>query len=291
MTFTRPILAASFAAMLSLGLGSAVLAQEASNADTVVASINGETVTLADLVILRATLDQRSTAGATEEQLYDNLLTQATNKILLRQAAERAKMDERKMVTRWIEFQRAGILADVYAQERVSEQVTQELIESEYQKRFVEAERANEYNANHILVQDEEEAKALAVRAKAGEDFEQLAKDNSKGPSAPTGGKLGWFKEGDMVPIFYAAAARLEAGGISDPVKSQFGWHVIKVNDVRPLQPPALEQVQGEIQRLLSAQVTEAVVNALRQAGQISTIEGRPGLDRLGDITLITEEE
>lgn len=288
MIFTRTALAA----ILSLGVATAAMAEEApATADTAVANVNGEVITLADLVLLRATLDRRSLGGKTEEQLYDDLLTQATNKILLRQAAERAAMHERKMVIRWVEFQRNGILADVYAQERISEQVTPEMIEAEYQKRFVQAERPAEYNANHILVQDEEEAKALAVRAKAGEDFEQLAKDHSKGPSAPTGGKLGWFKDGDMVPIFFAATARLEPGGVSDPVQSQFGWHVIKLNETRAMEPPALEQVQGEIQRLLSAQVTEAVVNALRQAGDVATTEGRPGLDRLGDVTLITGEE
>lgn len=258
----------------------------------VVATVNGEEITLGDLILLRVTLDPQRVSSIPPEQLYDNLVTQATNKILLRQAAVRADMQTRKTVAKWLAFQRDGILSDVYASERVSELLNEELLESEYQKRFVEADRPLEWSANHILVQDEEEAKKLTELARAeGADFEQLAKDNSKGPSGPQGGALGWFRQGQLVPEFQATVEALAAGEVSDPVQTQFGWHVIRLNETREAPPPAMGQVQRELVELLTAQITESVVNALRDSGDVTVVEGQPGIDDLANIALITDDE
>jgi peptidyl-prolyl cis-trans isomerase C len=258
----------------------------------VVATANGEDITLGDLILLRVTLDPQRVASIPPEQLYDDLLVQATNKILLRQAAVRAEMQNRNTVSKWLAFQRDGILSDVYASERVSELLNEDLIAAEYQKRFVEADRPMEWSANHILVQDEEEAKKLTELARAeGADFEQLAKDNSKGPSAPQGGALGWFRQGQLVPEFQATVETLEPGGVSDPVQTQFGWHVIRLNENREAPPPAQGQVQRELVELLTAQITESVVNALRDSGEVTVVEGQPGIADLANITLITDNE
>lgn len=267
-------------------------APEPADPNTVVASVNGEDITLGDLILLRVTLDPQRVASIPPAKLYDDLVVQATNKILLRQAAERAGMEERKTVAKWLAFQRDGILSDVYASERVSELLDEDLIEAEYQKRFVEAERPMEWSANHILVQDEEEAKRLAELSKADDaDFEQIAKDNSKGPSAPQGGALGWFRQGQLVPEFQTVVETLAPGEVSDPVQTQFGWHVIKLNETREAPPPALGQVQRELVELLTAQITESVVNALRDSGDVSVTEGQPGLTDLGNIALISDDE
>ncbi|MGB0927071.1 MAG: peptidylprolyl isomerase [Pikeienuella sp.] len=264
---------------------------EAADPNLVVASVNGEDITLADLILLRVTLDPQRIASVPPEQLYDDLIVQATNKILLRQAAVRANMQDRKTVAKWLAFQRDGILSDVYASERVGEVLNEDLIEAEYQKRFVEADRPLEWSANHILVQDPDEAAKLAELAKAeGADFEQLAKDNSKGPSGPQGGALGWFRKGQLVPEFQTAVEALEPGQVSDPVQTQFGWHVIKLNETREAPPPAKGQVQRELVELLTAQITESVVNALRDSGEVSVVEGQPGIDDLANIALITDE-
>lgn len=263
-----------------------------SDPNLVVASINGEDVTLGDLILLRVTLDPQRVASIPPEQLYNDLVVQATNKILLRQAAVRAEMQDRKTVAKWLAFQRDGILSDVYASERVSELLNEDLIAEEYQKRFVEADRPMEWSANHILVQDEEEAKNLTELARAeGADFEQLAKDNSKGPSAPQGGALGWFRAGQLVPEFQATVETLKPGGVSDPVQTQFGWHVIRLNETREAPPPALGQVQRELVELLTAQITESVVNALRDSGEVTVVEGQPGIADLANISLITDDE
>ncbi|MDG1431552.1 MAG: peptidylprolyl isomerase [Paracoccaceae bacterium] len=260
--------------------------------DLVVATVNGEEITLGDLILLRVTLDPQRVNSIPPEQLYDNLVVQATNKTLLRQAAVRAEMQDRKTVAKWLAFQRDGILSDVYASERVSELLNEDLLASEYQKRFVEADRPMEWSANHILVQDEAEAQRLSELARAdGADFEQLAKDNSKGPSAPQGGSLGWFRQGQLVPEFQATVETLEAGGVSDPVQTQFGWHVIRLNETREAPPPAMGQVQRELVELLTAQITESVVNALRDSGEVTVVDGQPGIDDLANITLITDDE
>ena len=284
--------AAAAAAEAGTAAGADAEAPAPADPDMVIATVNGENITLGDLILLRVTLDPQRVGSMPPEQLYDNLVVQATNKMLLRQAAERADMESRKTVAKWLAFQRDGILSDVYANERVSEVLNEDLISAEYQKRFVDAERPLEWNANHILVQDPDEAARLAELAKAdGADFEQLAKDNSKGPSAPQGGSLGWFRQGQLVPEFQTAVEALSPGGVSDPVQTQFGWHVIKLNETREAPPPALGQVQRELVELLTAQITESVVNALRDSGEVTVVDGQPGLADLGNISLISDDE
>jgi peptidyl-prolyl cis-trans isomerase C len=104
-----------------------------------------------------------------------------------------------------------------------------------------------EFNASHILVETEEEAQALIDALGEGADFAELAAENSIGPSGPNGGQLGWFTAGMMVPEFEVAVFELEAGEVSAPVQTQFGWHVILLNDTREQAPPTLEDVRAEL--------------------------------------------
>ena len=167
--------------------------------------------------------------------------------------------------------------------------ITADAVETEYARRFAAEEPKFEYNASHILVPEEETAKAIAAEARGGADFAELAKEKSTGPSGPNGGNLGWFGDGQMVPPFEAGVKALEVGGISDPVQTQFGWHVIKLNETREKAPPALSEIYQELAGDMARQITDAMVEALREEGDIQFIEGDPGLTKLRDDSLIQE--
>jgi peptidyl-prolyl cis-trans isomerase C len=132
-----------------------------------------------------------------------------------------------------------------------------------------------EFNASHILVETEEEAQALIDALAEGADFAELAAESSIGPSGPNGGQLGWFTAGMMVPEFETAVFELEAGEVSVPVQTQFGWHVILLNEVREQALPTLDEVRAElIEGLRRARVDDRIAELMSGAA----IE-RPELD------------
>jgi peptidyl-prolyl cis-trans isomerase C len=146
-------------------------------------------------------------------------------------------------------------------------EITDEELQAEYDAQYAAADPVEEFNASHILVETEEEAQALIDALGEGADFAELAAENSIGPSGPNGGQLGWFTAGMMVPEFEAAVFELEAGEVSAPVQTQFGWHVILLNDMREQAPPALEQVRAElIEGLRRARVDAASTSLMGEA-------------------------
>lgn len=266
-------------------------AAEATPADPaeVIATVNGEDVTLGDLISLRAALPAQYQA-IPDEQLYDALLEQITSQILLRQAADAEKLSERPAVIRGLAFQRTSFLSELYLREKLTEAITAEAIEAKYKEEVEKAEPVKEYHARHILVKEEAAAKEIAEEArKEGADFAELAKEKSEGPSAPNGGDLGWFGPGQMVPEFQEATFALEPGAISDPVQTQFGWHVIKLEEVRDRPVPALEEVREDIINAMGREITESVVGDLREAADVEIVEGKPGLADIRNDDLITE--
>lgn len=288
MRFLAPYL---IFALASLPLSASFAADEekAAGPETVIATVNGEEVTLGALIALRAELPAQY-QSIPDAMLYDGLRDQITSQILLRQAAERAGIEDKAAVQRALAFQRTSFLAEIYIRERLNEQITEETVKAEYEKRYVDGPEVTQYKARHILVPDEAEAKEIAEEArKEGADFAELAKSRSKGPSAPNGGDLGWFEEGQMVPEFQAAAFALKPGEISDPVKTQFGWHVIKLEETRARPAPPLDEVREEIVGEMSRTVTEAVIAELRESGDVTQADGQPGLDQLRNDELIAE--
>lgn len=267
-------------------------AAEAPPADPalVIATVNGEDVTLGDLIALRAELPPQY-QSIPDGVLYDGLVEQLSNQILLRQAAEKAGVPDRPAVKRGLQFQRTSYLAELYVRERLNEQITEDAVAAEYEATYQDAEKAQQFKARHILLEDEAKAEDIAAQAKAeGADFAALAKENSTGPSAPNGGDLGWFEKGQMVPEFEAAVTALEPGQISDPVKTQFGWHVIMLEDAREAPTPPLAEVRQEIIGEMTRKITESVIAAIRDNGEVSVVEGQPGIGSLRDDALIADE-
>jgi len=212
-------------------------------AETVVATVNGIDITVGHLVAAVRDL-------TAEEQQYPNdALFSGLIERLIQQAAvigpDGATTPETALR---LENARRELLAGARVEAMAGTiEVTDEDVQAAYDRRFADFVPAQEYNASHILVASEEEAKAIVAELQGGADFADLAKEKSTGPSGPSGGNLGWFGPGRMVPGFEAAVKTLEVGGISDPVETQFGWHVIKLNDTRLPEAPALETLSSEM--------------------------------------------
>src|SRR2546422_929296 len=130
-----------------------------------------------------------------------------------------------------------------------------------------------EVRARHILVEGEDEAKAIIEQLKGGADFATLAKEKSKDPGAAEGGDLGYFTKDQMVPEFADVAFKMYPGQLSNPVKTQFGWHVIKVEDKRTRQPPEFEKVKDQIEAYLARKVQSDFIAKLRQSAKVERLD------------------
>lgn len=224
-------------------LSSPVFAQDEVTADTVVATVNGHQITIGHMILARDSLPEQF------KQLPDDVLFSGILDQLVQQAALSQKYDG--PVTRRMKLTmeneemalRAGTMIDRF----IREGVTDDAIQAAYDAKFKDADFGLEYSAQHILVETEEAAKALIDELNGGKDFGELAKEKSTGPSGPNGGELGWFGEGMMVPEFEDAVKAMKAGDVSAPVKTQFGWHVIKLNETRKKEAPTLEEAREEL--------------------------------------------
>ncbi|KAA9006917.1 peptidylprolyl isomerase [Histidinibacterium aquaticum] len=279
MTRIKTLLAAS---TLALSAGAAQ-AQEASD---VVATVNGTEITLGEMIIARTQLPQQY-SQLPPEVVFDGLLQQLIQQQLLSDELENAPARIGIALANEERSLRAGEYVNTLSQQAVTDEALQEA----YEARFADAEPTTEYNASHILVETEEEAQALVEQARAeGADFAQLAQENSTGPSAEAGGELGWFGPGSMVEPFQNAVSEMEAGEISEPVQTQFGWHVIKLNETRMQEAPSLDEVRGELTQQIQQDAVEQELTRLEEAAEISRPEeGEIDPATLGDLSLLEE--
>ena len=258
----------------ALLIASPAFAQETPTADTVVATVNETNITLGHMIAVRETLPQQY-QNLAPEVLFSGILDQLIQQNLLAQAVE-GNIPTRAAKT--LETQRAAILANTAIDAIIAERVDEAAIQAAYDSKYGNFAGAQEFDASHILVETEEEAQAIATEVRAGADFAETAKAKSTGPSGPRGGALGWFGPGQMVPPFEAAVQDLKVGEVSDPVETQFGWHVIILNETRTQQAPTLEMVRPEVTIDAENAVAAAYVEELRQAGTLDQ-SGAEGLD------------
>lgn len=225
----------------------------AATAETVVATVNGVDITLGQMIITRSQLPEQYQT-LPDDVLFSGILDQ-----LIQQQTLAGTLDtDPKRVTIAVENQRRSLLAGEVINSLVESAVTDEAVQAAYDATYTGVEPVTEYNASHILVATEEEAIAIKARIDAGEDFAAVATEMSTDSSAANGGSLGWFGAGMMVAPFEAGVMALEVGAVSDPVQTDFGWHVIQLNETRIKPAPALEEVRAE----LVGQVQEAAIQA-----------------------------
>lgn len=202
------------------------------------------------------------------------VINELVNRELIYQDALKEKLDKNPEIKRQIELQRQELLIGAALREALSKKpISDAELKKEYDERVAKAD-VEEYKASHILTKTEAEAKEVIAELDKGANFAELAKKKSTGPSAKNGGDLGWFSPNQMVPEFSAAVAKLQKGSYTkEPVKTQFGWHVILLEDKRKMQPPAFDDVKEQLTNMLRNQQLRAYVEELRSKAKIDIKE------------------
>jgi peptidyl-prolyl cis-trans isomerase C len=248
-------------------------AEETPTADTVVARVNGEEITLGHMILARAVLPQQY-QELPDDVLYNAILDQLIQQTALVQSRD---SDVPEQVRLSLENERRSLLAAAAIDSVVQGVGSEEEVRAAYEAKYGDDFSENEYNASHILVETEEAATEIKAELDAGADFAEMARAKSTGPSGPNGGELGWFGDGAMVPEFEQAVTSLETGEISAPIQTQFGWHVIILNDTRKKSAPEL----GDVRETLLQELRErAVENKIEDLTRQAEIE-RPAVEGL----------
>jgi peptidyl-prolyl cis-trans isomerase C len=236
--------------------------------DTVVATVNGEPITQAQLSFVQEDLASQL-SQIPPEALRSVLLAQMINLKLMAGAGRAAGLEDTDTFKRRVSYLVERSLSRAYAQEKIGAEVTPEAIQAEYDAVFGSAP-SEELHTLHILVSTEEDAKAIKASLDAGGDFAALAKEKSIDPSAKqNGGDLGFVQYWGVVKPFADVAFALKDGETSAPVESQFGWHVIRVLERRPTTKPTLAETQAQIGQKLYNEKYQAAFDALRSAATI----------------------
>lgn len=244
---------ATYLGAMALTLAATTAWSEDVTANTVIATVGDTEITLGEMIITRAQLPQQY-AQLPDDVLFSGILDQ----LIQQQVLADALGDAPDRVNFAVINERRSLMAGETINNITTAAVTDEAIQAAYDAKFADAEPATEYNASHLLVETEEEAIAAKARVDGGEEFADVARDVSTGPTGPNGGNLGWFGAGQMVPEFEAATMALSIGDVSDPVQTQFGWHVVTLLETRNKDIPSLEETRQE----LFGQIQEAAIQA-----------------------------
>jgi peptidyl-prolyl cis-trans isomerase C len=244
----------------------------AQDANPVLAKVNGAEIRQSDLALAEEELGP-SLAQMDPSTKRENVLAFLIDMKIVAKAAEDKKIENNEDFKKRLAFTRNRLLMDSLLATEGKAATTDEAMKKVYEEASKQITGEAEVHARHILVESEDDAKAVAAELKKGADFAELAKKKSKDPGASDGGDLGFFTKDQMVPEFSAVAFTLEPGKISDPVKSQFGWHIIKVEEKRNRQAPAFEQVKPQIETYVTRKAQADYVAKLREAAKVERLD------------------
>lgn len=259
------------------------------DASTVLATVNGTEITLGHVVVLRERLPEQFQA-LPDETLLDGLISQLVDQELLARTLSEDPQNDPLAVRLHLDNERRGTLAQQAAMDRIAAGIDDAAVQDAYDEAYAGFEGETEYRASHILVETEEEAQEIRAELEGGADFAEIARERSQDPgSGARGGDLGWFGLGRMVPPFEEAVTGLEPDELSDPVESQFGWHVIRLEETRETEPPALEQVRPEIENQLRQQRLATELEELRGEAEIERREAGIPAAAIRDASILEE--
>ncbi len=244
----------------------------AQDANPVLAKVNGVEIRQSDLALAEEELGP-SLAQMDPATKKDNVLSFLIDMRIVAKAAEDKKVENNEDFKKRLAFTRNRLLMDNLLAVEGKAATTDDAMKKVYEEASKQITGEQEVHARHILVESEDEAKAIAEELKKGSDFAELAKKKSKDPGASDGGDLGFFTKDQMVPEFSTVAFALEPGKISDPVKSQFGWHIIKVEEKRNRKAPDFEQVKGQIETYVTRKAQAEYVAKLREAAKVERMD------------------
>ncbi len=270
MSLRTGLLAASFLAATMMA-GAPAFAQS-----KVLAKVNGVDITEDDVRIAAEGLgnDLPPPGNPQREKVIVDFLVDLR---ILAAAAEAAKVEEQPDFARRLEIARQRTLMERFLVSEAAKQTDDASLQASYDEYVKAQPQQTEVRARHILIKDEDAAKKALERVKAGEDFAKLATELSSDPgSAKEGGDLGYFTKDRMVPEFGEAAFALEPGQTSEIVKSQFGFHIIKLEDKRPVKPATFEQVKEQWKQYVIRRAQQELVLRLRQAAKIERFDAPP---------------
>ena len=291
----RNLLAATLLASVA---ASAVMAQDATtptpateaksyDAETVLATVDGNPITLGHVVALSNRLPPQY-QNLPDDVLLNGLLDQLIDQQLLADAQAAGPDGDPASIRLHLENERRGALAGIAAEAAVRDAVDDAKVQATYDRQVEEFQPQPEYHAAHILVDSEDKAKALKAEIDGGADFAELAAANSSDGSAASGGDLGWFGPGQMVPEFEAAVVAMEPGAVAGPVQTQFGWHLIKLEETRQSAAPTLEASRPVIEDQLRQDALQAKIAELKATAKIDRPDTGTPPAAVRDNTLLT---
>lgn len=244
-------------------------AEAPADMSTVVARVGDREITLGDLMVMRSQLPAQY-QQVPIEAIYEPMLNRAIDQILITNAARASGVADQAEVKARIEEAADQVIAEAYLTQTIASQVTEDALRKRYDETVGSQAGEEEAKARHILLENEDAARDVIAELDDGADFAELAEQKSTGPSAAQGGDLGWFQAGQMVPEFSEAAFALEPGAYTkDPVQSQFGWHVILLEDKRTADAPSFEQVQEQLTAELTRELIQTRLEELRGAAEV----------------------
>jgi peptidyl-prolyl cis-trans isomerase C len=247
------------------------------DASTVLATVDGTEITLGHVIAMRERLPEQY-QQVPDEVLLQGILEQLVDQTLLAATVSTDPSEDPRAVQLHLENERRGSLAARAVEAGIVSEVEEAEIEAAYEEAYADFEPQPEFNASHILVETEEQAQEIRAELEGGADFAALAEEHSTDPgSAANGGNLGWFGPGRMVPPFEAAVTELEQGEVSEPVQTQFGWHLIRLEDERLSGPPPLEAVRDQLESQIGQERLQAELEELRAGAEVELVE--PGID------------
>jgi peptidyl-prolyl cis-trans isomerase C len=250
----------------------ASLPVRAEESNPVLAKVNGAEIRQSDVALAEEELGP-SLAQMDPSTKKENVLAFLIDMKIVAKAAEAKKIEDRDDFKARLAFTRNRLLMDNLLAVEGKAATTEDAMKKVYEEAAKQIEGEQEVHARHILVESEDDAKAIAADLKKGADFAELAKKKSKDPGASDGGDLGFFTKDQMVPEFSTVAFALEPGKISDPVKSQFGWHIIKVEEKRSRKAPDFEQVKGQIETYVTRKAQADYVAKLRETAKVERMD------------------
>jgi peptidyl-prolyl cis-trans isomerase C len=278
----RMALAAAAAAVI---VAASVVATFAQAPDPVIAKVNGVEIHQSDLTMAEEDIGQNLPQGG-EDAKRDYLVSYLSDMILLAQAAEERRLQDDPAFKRRATLARNKVLMETLLQSEGKKSLTDQALHAVYDDAVKQMGNEEEVHARHILFrvasptdekaskEAEDKVKAVIARIKKGEDFAKLANELTEDPSGrKDGGDLGYFTKEQMVPEFSTVAFKLDKGSISDPIKTQFGWHVLKVEDKRKRQPPEYDKVKPQLETFVERKAQMELVNKLRADAKIERLD------------------
>jgi len=270
-SFMARSLFAAFTAALLLTPGHLAAQESAVDENQVVARVDGEDILLVEVLKLAGNLPPQYQAQFA--QIYPLLVRRVVDFRLAGKAGRAEGLSDDEEVKARLAEAEDRVIREVYLERKIDARVTDAAVREQYAKYLEENPPKTEQRARHILLKTEEEARAVIAQLAEGADFAELAKEHSTGPSASQGGDLGYFTADQMVPEFSAVAEKLQPGEYSkDPTQTQFGWHVIKVEDRRETTQPAFAEMEGQLREDMAREAVESILAELRDGADVEIL-------------------